>query len=99
MQYQFDLAALFPYWGDFLSGALVTIEITVFSVIIGLVCAIARRSNIGPLRALVSIYVETVHFLRPLLGRQDLARPVGEDQLRQQGVARHLSPVPQCRTA
>jgi polar amino acid transport system permease protein len=64
MQYQFDFSALLPYWSDFLSGALVTIEITVFSVIIGLVigvaCAIARRSDIGPLRALVSIYVETV---------------------------------------
>src|SRR5690242_7092805 len=32
MQYQFDFSALLPYWSDFLSGALVTIEITVFSV-------------------------------------------------------------------
>src|SRR5690606_4387310 len=59
MQYQFDFSALVPYWRDFLSGALVTIEITVFSVIIGLVigiaCAIARRSEIGPLRALVGV--------------------------------------------
>jgi polar amino acid transport system permease protein len=64
MQYQFDFSALLPYWSDFLSGALVTMEITVFSVIIGLLigvaCAIARRSNFGPLRTLVSIYVEAV---------------------------------------
>ena len=41
MQYQFDFSALLPYWSDFLSGALVTIEITVFSVIIGLVIGVA----------------------------------------------------------
>lgn len=64
MQYQFDFGALLPYWQDFLSGALTTIEITLFSVIIGMgigiACAIGRRSDIAILRTIVSIYVEAV---------------------------------------
>ncbi|MDM9645773.1 amino acid ABC transporter permease [Rhizobium sp. S163] len=64
MQYQFDFAALVPYWKDFLSGALTTIEITLFSVIIGMgigvACAIARRSNSSILRGIVGVYIETV---------------------------------------
>lgn len=64
MQYQFDFGALVPYWQDFLSGALTTIEITLFSVIIGMgigvACAIARRSNSGILRGIVGIYIEAV---------------------------------------
>ncbi len=64
MQYQFDFAALMPYWQDFLSGALTTIEITVFSVIIGLAIgiafAIARRSDVPLLRTVVGIYIEAV---------------------------------------
>jgi polar amino acid transport system permease protein len=64
MQYQFDFAALMPYWRDFLSGALMTIEITLFSVVIGLAigiaCAIARRSDVAVLRAIVGVYIEAV---------------------------------------
>ncbi|MGH6763955.1 MAG: amino acid ABC transporter permease [Phyllobacterium sp.] len=64
MQYQFDFQALLPYWRDFLSGVWVTIQITALSVAIGLVigimCAVARRSSIGWLRAVVGIYVEAV---------------------------------------
>lgn len=64
MQYQFDFGALLPYWQDFLSGALTTIEITLFSVIIGMgigvACAIARRSNSTILRGIVGVYIETV---------------------------------------
>jgi polar amino acid transport system permease protein len=64
MQYQFDFAALVPYWRDFLSGALTTIEITVFSVMIGLAigiaCAIARRSDVAVLRVVVGVYIEAV---------------------------------------
>ncbi len=64
MNYQFDFGALLPYWQDFLSGALTTIEITVFAVIIGMAigvaCAIGRRSNSAILRSIVSIYIETV---------------------------------------
>ena len=64
MHYQFDFGALLPYWQSFLSGALTTIEITVFSVIIGLgigiACAIARRSQVAVLRAVVGVYIEAV---------------------------------------
>jgi len=64
MQYQFDFGALLPYWQDFLSGALTTIEITLFSVIIGMgigiACAIARRSNSAILHGIVGVYIETV---------------------------------------
>ncbi len=64
MQYQFDFGALLPYWQSFLSGALTTIEITAFSVIIGMgigiACAIARRSQVAVLRAVVGIYIEAV---------------------------------------
>ncbi|MFS2152848.1 amino acid ABC transporter permease [Rhizobium sp. Rhizsp42] len=64
MQYQFDFGALVPYWQDFLTGALTTIEITLFSVIIGMgigvACAIARRSNSTILRGIVGVYIETV---------------------------------------
>ena len=64
MQYQFDFGALLPYWQDFLSGALTTIEITLFSVIIGMgigvACAIARRSNSSILRGIVGVYIDTV---------------------------------------
>lgn len=64
MRYQFDFWALLPYWRDFLSGALVTIEITVFSVVIGMVvgvlCAIGRRSGSKLLRNSIGFYVEAV---------------------------------------
>jgi polar amino acid transport system permease protein len=64
MAYQFDFPALLPYWRDFLWGALMTLEITLFSVIIGLVigiaCAIARRSEVALLRSVVGVYIEAV---------------------------------------
>lgn len=64
MNYQFDFTALLPYWRDFLSGAFVTLQLTVFSVAIGLVigtlCAVARRSSIGWLRTAIGVYVETI---------------------------------------
>jgi len=64
MGYQFDFPALLPYWRDFLWGALMTLEITLFSVIIGLVigiaCAIARRSEVALLRGIVGVYIEAV---------------------------------------
>ena len=41
MGYQFDFPALLPYWQEFLWGALMTLEITLFSVIIGLVIGTA----------------------------------------------------------
>lgn len=64
MGYKFDFAALLPYWPDFLSGAWVTLQLTVaavaFGMVIGVLCAIARRSRYGLLRMAAGIYVETV---------------------------------------
>lgn len=64
MRYEMNFEALLPYWQDFLSGALVTLQITALSVAIGLVigvlCAVARRSRYAILRTLVGIYVEAV---------------------------------------
>lgn len=64
MHYQFDFSALIPYWQSFLDGALTTVEMTVVAVAIGLVigvlCAIARRSSYVWLRLLVGIYIEIV---------------------------------------
>ena len=64
MNYEFDFAALLPYWQNFLEGALTTIEMTIVAVAIGLVigvlCAIARRSAYAWLRLIVGIYIEIV---------------------------------------
>ena len=64
MRYQLEFEALLPYWQQFLSGALITLQITVLSVgiglVIGVLCAVARRSHVGILRTLVGIYVEVV---------------------------------------
>ncbi len=64
MQYEFDFAALAPYWQSFLSGAWVTIQLTVASValgmVIGVLCAVARRSKVRGLPTLAGIYIETV---------------------------------------
>lgn len=64
MRYEFNFIALAPYWGDFLSGAWVTIQLTVasvvFGLIIGVLCAVARRSQSGLLRTVAGAYVETV---------------------------------------
>ncbi|MBZ3695958.1 amino acid ABC transporter permease [Phyllobacterium calauticae] len=64
MHYQFDFEALLPYWQSFLQGAVTTIEMTVVAVAIGLVigvlCAIARRSAYPWLRLAVGIYIEIV---------------------------------------
>ncbi len=64
MGYQFDFAALLPYWPDFLSGAWVTLQLTVgavvFGMVIGVICAIARRSRYPALRAIAGVYVEAV---------------------------------------
>lgn len=64
MSYKFDFSALLPYWPDFLSGAWVTIQLTVAAValgmVIGVLCAIARRSTLRPVRLAVGFYIETV---------------------------------------
>jgi polar amino acid transport system permease protein len=64
MRYQFDFSALIPYWQSFLEGALTTVEMTAVAVVIGLVigvlCAIARRSSYAWLRLVVGTYIEIV---------------------------------------
>ena len=64
MQYQFDFGALLPYWGDFLEGALTTLKLTVFAVVFGLVigifCAIGRRSASRLLQWVCGFYVELI---------------------------------------
>ncbi|MGH6861293.1 MAG: amino acid ABC transporter permease [Phyllobacterium sp.] len=64
MNYQFDFAALLPYWQSFLEGAVTTLEMTVVAVAVGLVigvlCAVARRSSFAWLRLLVGVYIEIV---------------------------------------
>ncbi|ADO41479.1 amino acid ABC transporter permease [Ketogulonicigenium vulgare] len=64
MSYQFNFAALVPYWPDFISGAWVTLQLTVgaviFGMVIGVLCAIARRSRFVALRSVAGVYVETV---------------------------------------
>jgi len=70
MGYQFDFAALLPYWPDFLSGAWVTLQLTVgavvFGMVIGVICAIARRSRYPALRAIAGVYVDGGAQLRRL---------------------------------
>ncbi|WP_312526492.1 amino acid ABC transporter permease [Paracoccus sp. (in: a-proteobacteria)] len=64
MRYEFNFSALAPYWEEFLSGAWVTIQLTVasviFGMIIGVLCAIARRSRYALLRNVTGAYIETV---------------------------------------
>lgn len=64
MRYEFDFGALLPYWDKFLSGMVMTLEITVVSVLLGLVigilCAVARRGQVAWLRTVTGIYVEAV---------------------------------------
>jgi len=64
MRYQFDFGALLPYWSDFLDGALTTLTMTAFAVVFGLVigilCAIGRRSASPLLQRLCGFYVELI---------------------------------------
>lgn len=64
MQYQFDFSVLIPYWGEFLDGALTTLKMTAFAVvfglIIGILCAIGRRSASRPLQWFCGFYVELI---------------------------------------
>jgi polar amino acid transport system permease protein len=64
MRYQFDFTALAEYWPDFLWGALTTLEMSfvaiVFGLVIGILCAIGRRSHSKVLQALCGFYIETI---------------------------------------
>ncbi len=62
--YQWDWAAVFPYWRKFLQGWRVTVEISIaalaLSSLIGLAFALARRSRVLPLRYFSRLYVELI---------------------------------------
>ena len=64
MTYQLDFSELFAYWPDFLSGVLVTLQLTllatVFGMVIGIFCAIGGRSRTRWVSALCGAYVETI---------------------------------------
>lgn len=59
------------YWPQFLLGAWVTIQlafcITVVSLVIGLVAALARNSRFRVVRGIATFYVEVIRALPPLL--------------------------------
>lgn len=68
--YEWDWAALAPYWRKFLDGWKMTVAISaaalVLSSFIGLLFALARRSSFLPLQAFSRLYVELIRSL-PLL--------------------------------
>jgi polar amino acid transport system permease protein len=64
VQYHFNFAGLLPYWHTFLQGTTLTLELTlastVFGLIIGILCAIGRRSSARLVSNLCGVYVETI---------------------------------------
>jgi polar amino acid transport system permease protein len=64
VQYHFKFAGLLPYWHTFLQGAALTLELTlastVFGLIIGILCAIGRRSPLPLLPRVCGVYVEII---------------------------------------
>ncbi|TAN29293.1 MAG: amino acid ABC transporter permease [Castellaniella sp.] len=64
MNYTFNFPGLLPYWRMFLDGAVTTLELTlastVFGLVLGILCAIGRRSVIGWLSRVCGVYIETV---------------------------------------
>lgn len=64
MTYHFDFGSVLEYWPMFLQGALTTLVMSFWSTIagfiMGVLCAIARSSNINWLRKAVGTYVEEI---------------------------------------
>lgn len=64
MRYTFDFAGLIPYWEMFLAGAVTTLELTLASTVLGLLigvlCAIGRRSANRVLSGGCGVYIETI---------------------------------------
>ncbi len=64
MQYDFNFAGLLPYWNTFLSGAVLTLELTlastVFGLVIGVLCSIGSRSRYRWLNRICAVYIETI---------------------------------------
>lgn len=64
MLYIFNFAGLIPYWETFLKGTVLTLELTlastIFGLIIGILCAIGRRSAINIVSTICGVYIEAV---------------------------------------
>ena len=64
MNYSFDFMAVLASWDRLLAGAWMTVQLsalaTVIGFVVGTLCAIARTSGAGWLRALVGAYVEAI---------------------------------------
>ncbi|MFE1599231.1 amino acid ABC transporter permease [Methylobacterium sp. ID0610] len=64
MTYQFDFAALLPFWRDFAAGVLLTLQLSAFATVLGFVggalCAIARADGPPWLKRIVGAYVELI---------------------------------------
>ncbi|MFT0892697.1 amino acid ABC transporter permease [Pseudochelatococcus sp. G4_1912] len=64
MSYNFDFAALLPYWPLFLEGVWLTLVLsawsTVFGFILGTLCAIGRADGPQWLKFLIGAYVEII---------------------------------------
>lgn len=64
MTYQFDFAALLPFWPEFLRGAWLTLQLsalsTVLGFVLGVLCAIGRADGPRWVRFLVASYVEVI---------------------------------------
>jgi polar amino acid transport system permease protein len=64
LTYQFDFAALLPYWSLFLEGVWLTVKLSAVATVLGFVggalCAIARADGPPWLKAIVGGYVEVI---------------------------------------
>ncbi|MBS7539118.1 amino acid ABC transporter permease [Ancylobacter lacus] len=64
MTYEFDFSALLPYWREFAWGALLTLQLsalsTVLGFILGTLCAIGRADGPRWVKFLVACYVEVI---------------------------------------
>ena len=64
MTYQFDFAALLPYWREFAMGVWLTLQLsfvaTVLGFVLGTLCAIGRSDGAPWVKALVACYVEVI---------------------------------------
>lgn len=64
MTYQFDFSALLPYWREFLQGALLTLQLSAISTVLGFMlgtlCAIGRADGPRWVKFLVASYVEVI---------------------------------------
>jgi His/Glu/Gln/Arg/opine family amino acid ABC transporter permease subunit len=63
MNYTFHWHQAFAALPDMFGGALITVEIAVLSMVVGIVCAIAlalaRNSGFGPARSIAAVWIET----------------------------------------